>query len=83
VEESVSALAVRVDEFGGIERLVGLVRIYALLSAVLAVWLAVLAAGCIWAGRQLRAAAVMPSDEGTPGDDVTPGGATSGTTPTS
>jgi hypothetical protein len=83
VEESVSALAVRVDQFGGVERLVGLVRIYALLSAVLAVWLAVLAAGCIWAGRQLRAAAVMPSDEGTPGDDVTPGGATSGTTPTS
>jgi hypothetical protein len=70
VEESVSALAVRVDEFGGIERLVGLVRIYALLSAVLAVWLALLAAGCIWAGRQLRAA------------EVTPGAEASGTTPT-
>jgi hypothetical protein len=61
VEESVGALAVRVDEFGGVERLVGLVRIYAVLSAVLAGWLAVLAAGCIWAGRQLRAAAVIPT----------------------
>ncbi len=61
MEESVGALAVRVDEFGGVERLVGLVRIYAVLSAVLAAWLAVLAAGCIWAGRQLRAAAVTPT----------------------
>ncbi len=61
VEESVGALAVRVDEFGGVERLVGLVRIYAVLSAVLAAWLAVLAAGCIWAGRQLREAAVTPT----------------------
>lgn len=71
VEESVGALAVRVDEFGGIERLVGLVRIYAVLSAVLAAWLAVLAAGCIWAGRQLRAATVMATAE------------PAGTTPTS
>jgi hypothetical protein len=63
VEESVAALAVRVEEFGGIERLVGLVRIYALLSAVLATWLALLAAGCIWAGRQLRAAPVTSSGE--------------------
>jgi hypothetical protein len=64
VEESVGALALRVDEFGGIERLVGLVRVYALLSAVLAAWLAVLAAGCVWAGRQLRAATVTPGDAG-------------------
>lgn len=71
VEESVGALAVRVDEFGGVERLVGLVRIYAVLSAVLAAWLAVLAAGCIWAGRQLRSAAITPTAE------------PAGTTPTS
>jgi hypothetical protein len=71
VEESVSELAVRVDQFAGIERLVGLVRVYALLSAVLAAWLAALALGCIWAGRQLRAAAVTPVAE------------TAGTTPTS
>lgn len=62
VEQSVGSLAVRVDEFGGVERLVGMVRIYALLSAVLAAWLAVLAVGCIWAGRQLRTAEVKPSD---------------------
>jgi hypothetical protein len=73
VEESVSALAIRVDEFGGIERLVGLVRIYAVLSAVLAAWLAALAVGCIWAGRQLRAAGLV----------VTPSPESSGTTPTS
>jgi hypothetical protein len=71
VEASVSELAVRVDQFAGIERLVGLVRVYALLSAVLAAWLAALALGCIWAGRQLRAAAVTPVVE------------TAGTTPTS
>lgn len=71
VEESVGALAVRVEEFGGVERLVGLVRIYAVLSAILAAWLAVLAAGCLWAGRQLRAAAVTPTGE------------PAGTTPTS
>jgi hypothetical protein len=67
VEESVASLALRVDEFGGIDRLVGLVRIYALLSAVLAAWLAVLAVGSIWVGRQLRAAQVRPAapDAGT------------------
>ena len=41
------------------------------LSAVLAAWLAALAVGCIWAGRQLRAVTVTPS------------GASSGTIPTS
>jgi hypothetical protein len=66
VEESVGSLAVRVEEFAGIERLVGLVRIYALLSAALAAWLAILAGGCIWAGRQLRAAAVTaPASDAT------------------
>lgn len=63
MEESVGALAVRVEEFGSVERLVGLVRIYALLSAVLAAWLAVLAVGCVWAGRHLRETAVTPAVE--------------------
>ncbi len=66
VEDSVNALAIRVDEFSGVERLVGFVRLYVLLSALLALWLAVLAAGCIWAGRQLQAAAVTAGGETTP-----------------
>jgi len=66
VQESVSDLAIRVEEFSGVERLVGFVRLYVLLSALLAAWLAVLAGGCIWAGRQLQQAAVIPSGETTP-----------------
>ncbi len=66
VQESVSSLAGRVDEFGGVERLVGFVRLYVLLSAALAAWLAVLAGGCIWAGRQLQRAGVTVSGESTP-----------------
>jgi methyl-accepting chemotaxis protein len=66
VEDSVSALAVRVEEFSGVEQLVGFVRLYVLLSALLAGWLALLAAGCIWAGRQLQAAAVTAIGESTP-----------------
>jgi hypothetical protein len=64
VEESVSSLATRVEEFSGVERLVGLVRLYVLLSALLAAWLAVLAAGCIWVGRQLQAAAAAAVSAG-------------------
>jgi hypothetical protein len=56
VEASVSALALRVSDFGGVEDLVGLVRGYGLLSALISAWLATLAAGCIWAGRQLQRA---------------------------
>jgi hypothetical protein len=66
VQESVATLATRVQDFGGIERLVGVVRLYVLLSAALAVWLAVLAGGCIWAGRQLQQAAITGSGESTP-----------------
>lgn len=56
VETSIRALAYRVNSFGGVEDLVGLMRGYALLSALLAAWLASLAAGCVWAGRQLQRA---------------------------
>jgi len=56
VEASVSALAVRVEDFGAVEELVGLVRGYGLLSALISAWLATLAAGCLWAGRQLQQA---------------------------
>lgn len=56
VEASVSALALRVSDFGAVEDLVGLVRGYGLLSALISAWLATLAAGCIWAGRQLQRA---------------------------
>jgi hypothetical protein len=66
VQESVATLATRVEDFGSVERLVGFVRIYVLLSAALAVWLAVLAGGCIWAGRQLRRAAVTEIGETIP-----------------
>lgn len=54
VETAIRALAYRVNSFGGVEDLVGLMRGYALLSALLAAWLASLAAGCVWVGRQLQ-----------------------------
>ncbi|MGH2488951.1 MAG: hypothetical protein ACRDFR_04985 [Candidatus Limnocylindria bacterium] len=57
VEASVSALALRVSDFGAVEDLVALVRGYGLLSALISAWLATLAAGCIWVGRQLQRAA--------------------------
>lgn len=66
VQESLATLATRVDEFGGVERLVGFIRLYVLLSAALAVWLAVLAGGCIWVGRQLQRATVTERGEPTP-----------------
>lgn len=56
VEASMTALATRVEAFSGVEEMVGLIRLYALLSALLSLWLAVLAAGCVWVGRQLRRA---------------------------
>ena len=67
VEASIAALAPRVEAFSGVEKMVGLVRAYALLSALLSAWLGVLAAGCVWAGRQLRRAA-GPSAEGAPSE---------------
>jgi len=66
VETAVRALAYRVNSFAGVEDLVGLMRGYALLSALLAAWLASLAAGCVWAGRQLQRPGPGVSAETTP-----------------
>ena len=66
VEASVSALAVRVSDFGAVEDLVALVRGYGLLSALISAWLAILAAGCLWAGRQLQRAGASLSAASTP-----------------
>ena len=66
VETAIRALAYRVNTFGGVEDLVGLMRGYALLSALLAAWLASLAAGCLWAGRQLQRAGAALNAETTP-----------------
>jgi len=66
VETAIRALAYRVNSFAGVEDLVGLMRGYALLSALLAAWLASLAAGCVWAGRQLQRAGPGLSAETTP-----------------
>ena len=66
VETSIRALAYRINSFDGVEDLVGLMRGYALLSALLAAWLASLAAGCVWAGRQLQRAGAAISAETTP-----------------
>jgi hypothetical protein len=66
VETSIRTLAYRVNAFGGVEDLVGLIRGYALLSALLAAWLASLAAGCLWAGRQLQRAGAALNAETTP-----------------
>lgn len=66
VESAIRALGYRVHSFAGVEYLVGLMRAYALLSALLAAWLASLAAGCVWAGRQLQRASPGLSAETTP-----------------
>jgi len=66
VETAIRALGYRVNSFAGVEDLVGLMRGYALLSALLAAWLASLAAGCLWAGRQLQRSGPGLSAETTP-----------------
>lgn len=66
IEASVTALADRLEAYDGIERLVAMLRLYALLSALLAVWTAVLAGGCVWAGRRLMAADRLPAGESNP-----------------
>jgi methyl-accepting chemotaxis protein len=66
VETAIRSLAYRVNSFAGVEDLVGLMRGYALLSALLAAWLASLAAGCVWAGRQLQRVVPGLSAETTP-----------------
>jgi hypothetical protein len=54
VRASVSVLAGRTTDFNDLGTLVGMARLLALLWALVSLWLAALAAGCIWVGRQLR-----------------------------
>lgn len=54
VRASVSTLATRTTDFDDLGNLIGLARLFALLWALVSLWLAALAAGCIWLGRQLR-----------------------------
>ena len=54
VRASVSRLATRTTDFDDLGNLIGLARLFALLWALVSLWLAALAAGCIWVGRQLR-----------------------------
>ena len=54
VRASVSTLATRTTDFDDLGNLIGLARLFALLWALVSLWLAALAAGCIWVGRQLR-----------------------------
>ncbi len=53
VRSSVSTLATRTTELDDLGNLIGLARLFALLWALVSLWLATLAAGCIWLGRQL------------------------------
>lgn len=54
VRSSVSTLATRTTEFDDLGNLIGLARLFAVLWALVSLWLAALAAGCIWLGRELR-----------------------------
>jgi methyl-accepting chemotaxis protein len=66
MQASTVAMADRAESFAGGQGLVGFVRAYAVLSALMAAWLGVLAAICVWAGRQLRLAAPVPPAASTP-----------------
>lgn len=66
MQASTAAMAERAESFGGGQSLVGFVRAYAVLSALMAAWLGVLAGICVWAGRQLRRAALAPPVGTTP-----------------
>jgi hypothetical protein len=66
MQASTADLAERASAFNGGQGLVGFVRAYAVLSALMAAWLGVLAGICVWAGRQLRQAARAASPESTP-----------------
>ena len=57
MQASTAAMAERAQSFSGGQSLVGFVRAYAILSALMAAWLGVLAGICVWVGRQLRQAA--------------------------
>ena len=54
VQASVSALARETSAFRDLDGLITMTRLLALLSALVAAWLAVLAAGCVWLGRSLQ-----------------------------
>lgn len=62
VQTSVSLLAKETSAFRDLDGLITITRLLALLSALLAAWLAALAAGCIWLGRTLRRDALEESD---------------------
>jgi hypothetical protein len=54
IKASIAGLAGRVEVFTGLEETIGMARGFALLSGLLALWLAFLAAGCAWFGNRLR-----------------------------
>jgi hypothetical protein len=54
IQASITGLAIRVEHFTGLEETIGMARGYALLSGLLALWLALLAGGCVWLGLGLR-----------------------------
>ncbi|MEP7040740.1 MAG: hypothetical protein ABI864_04105 [Chloroflexota bacterium] len=54
IQASVAGLAGRVRAFSGLEETIGLARGFALVSGLLAIWLASLAGGCVWLGSGLR-----------------------------
>jgi methyl-accepting chemotaxis protein len=54
IQASITGLAIRVEHFTGLEETIGMARGYALLSGLLALWLALLAGGCVWLGLRLR-----------------------------
>ena len=62
VQASVSALAKETSAFRDMDGLISITRLLALLSALVAAWLAALAAGCIWLGRSLQRDALEDSD---------------------
>ena len=62
VQASVSALARETSAFRDLDGLISVTRLLALLSALVAAWLATLAAGCIWLGRSLQRDALEDSD---------------------
>lgn len=63
IQASITGLAIRVEHFTGLEETIGMARGYALLSGLLALWLALLAGGCVWLGLQLRRADAVVTDE--------------------
>jgi hypothetical protein len=54
LQASVSVLAEETSAFRDLEGMITITRLLALLWALVSVWLAALAAGCIWLGRRLR-----------------------------